>query len=227
MQVAFALNAVVDTSREDKVRIYPMPTLDVPVVIDETRAGDSFTEEINAPYTQINLTKHKYTESQEDAEEIYSEVLDGTIILNFGSPMYGLAISGGTIDASGTNYAIITGTGSQVTLTGYSYNYEQVIAYSVNPENTTTTIPNIKEITNATLVNDSNASSIIARLEEALYNNSILKCSFIMGTEKVGDYVTIVTDEGNKTGQILSLEYELNNDNIYATCELREVTNGN
>ena len=93
--------------------------------------------------------------------------------------------------------------------------------------NTNNTIPNLKEIQNATLVNSSNAASILPRLEEALYNNSTLECRFIMEDEKVGDYISINTDEGTKIGQILSLKYELVRDIIYTVATVREVNNGN
>lgn len=227
MQVCFAINAVVDTSRQDKVRIYPTPTLDTPIVIDDSRAGDSITENINAPATQINLTTHKYINTTEEASELYNDVLNGSLFVAFSGPYYGLTISGGTIIDSGTNYALISGTGSTVLLKGYNYNDITTVVTSVNPLNTNSTIPNLKEIQNATLVNSSNAASILSRLEEALYNNSTLECSFIMEDEKVGDYISINTDEGTKIGQILSLKYELVRDIIYTVATVREVNNGN
>lgn len=203
-----------------------MPQLDEAIVIDETRASDSFSEDINAPATRINLTTHKYINTTEDATELYNDVLNGSLFVSFGDPYYGLTISGGTIIDSGTNYALIAGTGSTVLLKGYNYNDITTVISSDNPLNTTNTIPNVKSIENATLVNSSNAQSILTRLEEALFNNSTISISFIMEDEKVGDYVQISTDEGVKTGQILSLEYELVKDTIYSNAVIREINNG-
>ena len=225
MQVCFAINAIVDTSRQDKVRIYPVPSLDEPIEIGEDRAGDSITENINAPATKINLTTHKYVHTTEEASELYNDVLNGSLFVAFNAPYYGLTISGGTIIDSGTNYALISGTGSTVVLQGYNYNDLLTVVSSNNPLNTNNTIPNVKEITNATLVNSSNAASILSRLEEVLYNNSTLECKFIMEDEKVGDYISIETDEGTKVGQILSLQYELVKGIIYSVATIREVDN--
>lgn len=227
MQVAFALNAVVDTSRQDKVRIYPMPTLNNVIEIGSDRASAAVTEHINAPATRIDLTAHKYINTTEEAVELYNDVLNGSLFVGFGAPMYGLTISGGTIIDSGTNYALISGSGSTVLLKGYNYNDITSVVSSSNPLNTNNTIPNVKTIENATLVNKNNAQSILTRLEDALYNNSTLECKFLMDEEKVGDYIQIVTDEGVKTGQILSLQYELITDTIYTNATIREVNNGN
>lgn len=229
MQVAFAINAVVDTSRTDKVRIYPMPLYNPSnvTIIDEERAGNQVSEKINAPVTRIELTTHKYVYTNEDASELYNDVLNGSLFVNFGAPYYNLSISGGTIIDSGTNYALISGTGGTVVLSGYNYNDEQTVLSVDNPLNTNNTIPNLKSINTATLVNSSNAASILTRLSEALFNNSTLDVKFILGDEKVGDYIQISTDEGDKIGQILKLQYELINNVIYTSATIREVNNGN
>lgn len=228
MQVAFAINAVVDTSRTDKVRIYPMPLYDPNniTIINEERAGNQVSEKINAPVTRVELTTHKYVYTNEDASELYNDVLNGSLFVNFGGPYYNLSISGGTIIDSGTNYALISGTGGTVVLSGYNYNDEQTVLSIDNPLNTNNTIPNLKSINTATLVNSTNAESILNRLSEALFNNSTLDVKFILGDEKVGDYIQISTDEGDKIGQILQLQYDLINNVIYTSATIREVNNG-
>ncbi len=228
MQVAFAINAVVDTSRTDKVRIYPMPLYDPSniTIIDEERAGNQVSEKINAPVTRVELTTHKYVYTNEDASELYNDVLNGSLFINFGGPYYNLSISGGTIIDSGTNYALISGTGGTVVLSGYNYNDEQTVLSIDNPLNTNNTIPNLKSINTATLVNSTNAESILNRLSEALFNNSTLDVKFILGDEQVGDYIQISTDEGDKIGQILQLQYDLINNVIYTSATIREVNNG-
>lgn len=222
MQVAFVLNAIVDTTRDDKVRIYPQPTTYVATSLDETRVGMDITETSETPYTAVQVTEHKYLNGT-DSTEIYNDVLNGTITITFGEPIRNLSISGGTIVESGTNYAIITGTGGTVTLTGYGYVDQATVKAKYNPQNTSNSIPNVFEITSVGIVNSTNSQAILDRLGNALFNNATIDFSFLLNDEKVGDFVTIPTEEGNKTGQILDVDYELNSSTIWAKAKIREV----
>lgn len=226
MQVAFVLGAVVDTSRANVVKIYPQPQITSSDALGITKVGNEVTEKSDAPYTQVSVIEHTYTPNTEQ-EEIYNEVLNGQTTILFDAPYRNLSISGGTIIESGTNYAIISGTGSEVVLTGYGYIDTTIQKTKTNPTNTLTSIPNVFEISEATLVNSANSQAILDRLGQALFNNSTIDFSFLLDEEKVGDFVTIPTDEGDKTGQILSIDYQLKGNKIWANCTMREVSDGN
>lgn len=219
-QVGFAINAVIDTSRGEKVYIYPMPNNEA-IDIDETRANGNITETMEAPFTSIEITEHKYIKNNETTE-IFNEVLNGTVTLTFNEPYANLSITGGTIEASGTNYATITGSGSEVVLTGYGYTDVTTLKTSFNLTNTANTIPNVKSITNATLVNSNNSSVILNRLEKVLYINNKIEVSFILDKERVGDIINISTLEGIKTGRIIAMNFKLIGDTIYAYATIRE-----
>lgn len=222
MQVAFVLGAVVDTSRNDKVMIYPLPQIQTAYDIPENKVGIETTESSEAPYTQIKLFEHSYIR-QAQTSELYKSVLNGDAKVEFGAPASNLSISGGTIVSSGTNFAIIRGTGSEVTLTGYAWDDIQVAKTLDNPLNTATSIPNIYEVNAATLVNVNNSTAILNRLGTALFNNATINFAFLLENEKVGDFVNIETDEGTKTGQILNISYELKGNKIWCNATIREV----
>lgn len=222
MQVAFSLNAVVDTSRNNKILIYPQPQMTISNTLGIDKVGNDTTEKSDAPYTQVSVYEHTYIPKTE-IEEIYNDVLNGDETILFNLPYRNLSISGGTIVASGTNFATIRGTGAEVTLSGYGYEDVAVQKVLNNPTNTSNSIPNVYEIQSATLVNKNNSSNILNRLGVALFNNATIDFGFLLDDEKVGDYVTIPTDEGNKTGQILNITYELKNNKIWCSATMREV----
>ena len=233
MQVAFVLNAIVDTSRSDKIKIYPIPAYNALnlVEIDSDRAGNDSSELTEAPVTKIELTAHKYVVSVGDdginTEEIYNDILNGPITSTFSNAHFNYSITGGTIISSSANHVTFTGTGGTVVVTSNYYDDKPTVYSSYNPLNTANSIPNVKQINNAYLVNASNVSSVMDRLEDAIYNTNTLDVSFILEDEKVGDYVQIETIEGTKTGQLININYDLSGNTIYANCTIREAYDGN
>lgn len=222
MQVAFAINAVVDTSRKDKVYIYAEKTNPTYKLIDETKIGSDFTEQSNPPYTSIELIEHKYIEMP-DESEIYNDTLNGTITITFSEPMHSLRIVNGTINDSGTNYATITGTGSIVELYGANYSDVKNVKKFINPENTTTSIPNIVTFENATLINSDNSTSVANRLKKIMFTNTTFDVEFLATDEVVGDYVELYNEDGNVRGEIISLEYDLISNQLWCKCTVAEV----
>lgn len=108
-------------------------------------------------------------------------------------------------------------------MTGYVWDDIQVEKTLDNPLNTATSIPNIYEISVASLVNANNSTAILNRLGTALFNNATINFAFLLENEKVGDFVNIETDEGTKTGQILNISYELKGNKIWCNATMREV----
>lgn len=219
-QVAFAINAIIDTSREDTIKIIPIADNE-PKIIDETRASGNVTENAVAPFTAIELSEHRYV-ANTDSVELYNDVLNDTITLTFIEPYRNLSITGGTLIESGSNYAIISGTGNNVVLTGYGYTDVVTLKTSYNPTNTTNSIPNVKSITDATLVTSANSNAVMERLESILYNYNTIEVSFLLNDERVGDLVEVTTNEGVKRGRIIALDYQLISNEVYVNATIRE-----
>jgi len=204
VQIAFAIGAVVDTSNYDGVVIYPKQE----VKTGEFASNEVFgglTLEHSDVVTGVRLTVHDYQKSDETAE-IYKGVLDGTAEAIFSEAYHSLSITGGTITASGDNYAFITGTGGEVILTGKKYNHFTSTVIKENPNIVFN--KNIKEVQDATLVNKRNATSVLDRVYEYYQHAENVVGNVLLGNKVIGQVVDIDTDyDGVKTGTIESVSY--------------------
>ncbi|MGL6219470.1 MAG: hypothetical protein ACRC36_15640, partial [Lacrimispora sphenoides] len=204
VQIAFVIGAVVDTSNYDGVVIYPKQENKS----GEFTAGEVFgglTLEHSDVVTGVRLTVHDYQKSEETAE-IYKGVLDGTAEAIFSEAYHSLSITGGTITASGDNYAFITGTGGEVVLTGKKYNHFTSTIIKENPNIIFN--KNIKEVQDATLVNKRNATSVLDRVYEYYQHAENVVGNVLLGNKVIGQVVDIDTDyDGVKTGTIESVSY--------------------
>ena len=208
-QVAFCLNALVNTSLgSGEIVIEPMPT-----TISATIGKDKI---VNIQTTQTNITTKIVvdttilTTKNADTDNIFSETLNGTTSIIFDSPMFDLAITGGTILSSNINYAIIQGTGGVVTLTGKEYQEATKSSSKDNPYTVTTDIEKTENYS-TTLVCD--GEDILDSLNFIEYK---IKSTFKMGTVKVGDLISL----NGQTCRVMQLDYDLTQTNIYCNAEL-------
>jgi hypothetical protein len=204
VQIAFAIGAVVDTSNYDGVVIYPK---------QEAKTGEFTSNEVfggltlehSDVVTGVRLTVHDYQKSNETAE-IYKGTVEGTAQVIFTDAYHSLSITGGTITASGDNYAFITGSGGEVILTGKKYNHYTSTVIKENPNIFFN--KNIKEVPEATLVHKGNASAVLDRVYEYYQHAENVVGDVLLGNKVIGQLVDIDTDyDGVKTGTIESVSY--------------------
>ena len=206
-QIAFATNAIIDTSRSNKIVIKKHPT--VPINIPNSKIiGNSYNNNEFKRTTKYLLNETYYT-SIEDETEIYNAVLTGTITLIFDQPYHNYTITGGSIISTGSNYAIISGNGSNVLLVGKQYE-EHTIQYTKENTNVVST-----DLSNE-ISYDISLKSNIDILAELKFVKSEISCDFKLTDEKVGDLVLI----NDQTARITSLNYNLVNGDIYASCSM-------
>lgn len=118
-QLAFAIGAVVDTSYDRNLYLYPMRTTDIAQIKQEelfTKLSFSHSDVI----TGIKLAVHEYLKGDETME-LFKGYLVGNTKIEFSEPIHSLTIHGGSITEQGDNYARISGTGVQVVLSGKKY----------------------------------------------------------------------------------------------------------
>lgn len=204
VQISFAIGAVVDTSNYDGVVIYPKQENKS----GEFTAGEVFgglTLEHSDVVTGVRLTVHDYQKSNETAE-IYKGTVDGTAQVIFSEAHHSLSITGGTITASGDNYAFINGSGGEVILTGKKYNHFTSTVIKENPNIIFN--KNIKEVPEATLVHKGNATAVLDRVYEYYQHAENVVGNVLLGDKVIGQVVDIDTDyDGVKTGTIESVSY--------------------
>lgn len=207
-EVAFCINALIDTSRSDEIIIEEYPTTSSRT-IGESEIVTIQTTQPNIT-TDIELTTTSLTTTNAEMDDIFSGVVSGTQTIIFDSPKFSLTISGGTILTSNINYAIIQGTGGTVTLQGKSYELVETLETKSNSYVVSTDITKIESY-ETTLKCD--GENIINNLDFIKYK---IKSNFLMSTTKVGDIVTLNGQEA----RILKLNYDISQTNIYSDAEL-------
>lgn len=185
MQVAFACQAVVNTSYSDKVKVYKLSdTVSQTIPLRRIMQGQSFTDDDTV--TSVELVSHKYKPINE-ALDVYSADESGTgnnIIVKFSEPLHDLGILNGIIVESGTNYAIINAE-SGCELGGYKYEHTQKIHRKTNPKVLASETENVKSITNATLVSSNNVDTVLEKCYNWLTRTSSTNLKIIEGKNVV------------------------------------------
>lgn len=180
-QICFAIGAVCSTADSDKVKIYKLND-EITQVIPLTRImqGQSFEE--SERVTSVNLTAYKYIPIEETIEAYKASEggVGDNIFVMFSEPLHDLSITNGEILKntnntlkSSANYAIIKANNTNCILTGKKYDVVTTIYTKNNPIVAASDLENVEEVTGATLVNSSNAETIL----EKFYNYAIKKNS--------------------------------------------------
>ena len=208
-QVAFCVNALVDTSRSTNIIIKPLPTT-VTRTIPQSEIVSIETTEENIT-TKIELeTTSLVTKKRQEADDIFEGKLNGgTTSIIFDSPKFDLSITNGTINSSNLNYAIITGTGTTTTLTGKDYQEAVATSSKTNPYVVTTDVEKL-EAYQTTLTCD---TPVIDNLQFVQYK---IKSKFMMRNTKVGDLVNL----NGQVARVMSLSYDAGQTVIWCNAEL-------
>jgi hypothetical protein len=226
MQVAFAIQAVVDTSNSDVVKVMKLENeTKQTITLDRIMQGQNFDDEETV--TGVEISAHAYTPSEE-VIEVYnaSESGAGTnIFVKFPEPLYSFGITNGTIISSGTNYAIINANDGCV-FRGKKYSHTTEIRTKNNPLVLANDIQKKIAIENATLVSSKNVDNVLNKCYNWLVrtksvNLDIVEGKHIQDGEKIkygeakygkikyGDCQKIVVyDEPINVGDVISAETE-------------------
>ena len=216
-QVAFAIGAVVDTSYDRNLYLYPMRTTDITQIKQEelfTKLSFSHSDVI----TGVKLTVHEYIKSDE-AMELFKGYLVGNTKIEFSEPMHSLNIQGGSITEQGDNYARISGTGVQVVLSGKKYIHN---TFNINKDNDRVTHNrNIAEVKKATLVTKENMQEVLERIYNDCIKNESISCRLVVDNHELGDLVELDTFKGKRQGIITKLDFKFSRNEITAEAVIR------
>ena len=190
-QLAIAIGAIVDCSRDNKIKLYPMPTASS-ATIGYGKKLDGHKLKLRALVTGVEVTAHNYTVTSESQELLNSTLAIGTYVITFDSPMHSLVISGGTIAASNANYAVISVTvAGAVILTGNTYNDSTRVFGSYMPDLPANEKTNVIKVEEATLISNSNAQATADRMYNYYQNRHQDEGPIILGDEEPGIIVTM------------------------------------
>ena len=181
MQVAFAIQAVVDTSNSDVVKVFALEDdINQRIPLERIKQGQNFTDEDIV--TGVEVTMHTY-KAIEEVVEVYDASESGTgtdMFVQFSEPLYSLSITNGEIVSSGANYAIINAQEGCV-LSGKKYEHTTRIRRKNRLDVGATTFEKVVSIENATLVSQKNVDSILNKAFEWLTKTNSTSMKIVEG----------------------------------------------
>lgn len=185
---AFALGAVVDCSRDKKIRAYTALTDTAGTIThDEKFMGHKVT--LKPLVTGASVTAHKYTVGADSSTAFEGTLPAGVNLVTFGSPYSGLSVTGGTLVSSGANYAIVNmSAAGTAKITGKQY-VDSTSVYTVTAaELPANAKPNVVTVdSSATLVHAGNAQEIAQRIYDYNQNRYQDEGDIILGTHRAGE----------------------------------------
>ena len=189
MQVAFAMQAVVDTSNSEVVKVFALEE-DVKQTIPLNRImqGQNFTDEETV--TGVEVAVHSYKPINETVD-VYDANESGTgqnVFVKFSEPLHDLSITNGTITQSHTNYAVINANSGCV-LRGQQYEHTTQTRRKNNPVVLANDVKKIVAIDNATLISRYNIDNVLNRCYNWLINVNSTNLKIVEGKHiQYGDY---------------------------------------
>lgn len=209
-QLAFAICAVVDSSRSDVLKIYRLR--DRPSsYISYSRKYLKETVKLKQIVTGVRVSSFTYSRSIEEKEILNDILAQGEHFIAFNEPMHSIAISGGEILQSNCNYTkiLVNKTGA-ITLSGKTYAKTNYVTPVSMPEVPANAEENILLVENATLVSPSFAQSVANNIIKYCMNRHEYSFKMRLGEEVLTDYAIIQSFNNNKfKGRIQSFEIDL------------------
>lgn len=208
MQVAFAIQAVVDTSNSAVVRVFALDDeIKQTIPLERIMQGQSFADEETV--TGVEIVAHSYKPIT-DTTDIYDASESGTgenIFIKFSQPLHDLSIINGEIVSQGTNYAVVNANDGCV-VTGGKYEHTTNVKRKNNPLVLASDIEKIVSIDNATLVSSNNIDNLIDKCYNWITRNNTTILKIVEGKhvtygDKIkygqGKYGTFKYGEGTDT----------------------------
>ena len=234
MQVAFAIQAVVDTSNSDVVKVFALEE-DVKQTIPLNRImqGQNFADEETV--TGVEVTVHSYKKTTETID-VYDATESGTgnnIFVKFSEPLHHLSIANGTITQSHTNYAIINASAGCI-LQGQQYEHTTQTRRQNNPVVLANELDNIIAVDNATLVSQYNIDNVLNKCYNWLIKTNTTNLKIVEGKHvQYGDYIKYgekkygTVKYGERNPNIVTYDKAVNvGENINAETEYLGVVSG-
>lgn len=197
MQVAFAIQAVVDTSDSDVVKVYAL-TDDIKQTIPRNRIkqGQNFVDDTTVTGVEVWMHSYRKTRTVTTAYDASESGVGEEIFVTFAEPLHSLKIgyldgddygdfveddSAGDILESGVNYAIINAKQSNCVLQGNTYEHITQTRRK-NPDIIgANAIENVITIENATMITADNIQNVLENCFDWLSKTKTVNLEIIEG----------------------------------------------
>ena len=205
-QVLFACGAsVLKDANGDLNFTFNLPTTATTFSLDSAYLGG--VQDDVSPATLIKLTEHTFYASSSVADDVLFDNTNGVVaadyLIKFDKPYHSLVATGLTIERSGANWAIVSGTG---VLTGVPYVHIQRV---LNKSTGIASATNEKTASSCTLISQLNSAQTLDRLVDYYSQTREYTVSLVTDTEKPGDMVEIpdpTDDTKTVTGYIKTMK---------------------
>lgn len=199
-QVAFAIQAVVDTSNSDMVKIFSLGNeIQQTIPLDRILQGQNFPE--GDVVTGVEITAHTYKaiDEESDVYEASESGIGNNIFVVFSEPMHTLSIINGEILESGANYAKINAYSGCI-LSGKKYQHTMSIRTLDNPYVIASEVKKRASIAGATLISENNIDNVLNKCYNYIVNTKevrfkavegkhvTIERAFKYGEKKYGDF---------------------------------------
>lgn len=239
MQVAFAIQAVVDTSNSEVVKVFALEEdIKQTIPLNRIMQGQNFADDETV--TGVEVTVHDYVETTE-LLEVYHAKEDGygeNILVKFSEPLYDIEIARGEIlepidTTKGTNYAIINASATCI-LRGKKYEHTTQTRRKNNPVVLASEVDKIVAVDKATLVSQHNIDNVLEKCYNWLIKTNQTNLKIVEGKHvQYGDYYKYGEHKygtfkyGQKYPNIITYDERVNvGENIKAETEYLGVVSG-
>ena len=236
MQVAFAIQAVVDTSNADVVKVFALEDdVKQTVPLNRIMQGQNFVDEETVTGVEVAVHSYKAINETVDAYDATESGTGQNIFVKFSEPLHDLSITNGEgeIVSRGTNYAVINANENCV-LTGQKYEHATQTRRKNNLVVLAGEIEKVVAVDNATLVSQYNIDKIIDKCYNWLIKTNTTNLKIVEGKHvQYGDYIKYGEKKygtfkyGEKYPNIITYDKRVNvGDNINAETEYLGVVRG-
>ena len=230
-QAVFAIGAVADCSRSEKIKIYRVENAEENNVIEKTNIFQGTkTIEQNELVTGVEIVSHNYRKGTE-LEKVYDGTVDeGQTKIVFNEPVHDITCENAEIVEYNCNYAIINATEeTDIIINGYKYK-DNLQTYLVEVEELNASQKqNTLKIKSAYLVNKTNAKTVAKRVLDYYQKTYKTGFDFLLNDEVVSEDVEIEGDfEQKLVGHITKLDIDLTGGfiaGIELNARVKEATN--
>lgn len=234
MQVAFAIQAVVDTSNSNVVKVFALEDdikQDIP--LDRILQGQNFADDETVTGVDVVVHNYKPIDETVDVYEADESGEGNNIFVTFNEPLHDLSITKGTIVSASTNYAIINANSGCV-LTGQKYEHTTTHVRQNNLVVLASEIEKVLAIENATLVSSKNVGNVLSKCYNWLIKTNATNLKIVEGkhvqyggTVKWGQRKWGMFKWGETTPKNVTYDKPVNvGDNINAETEYLGIVGG-
>lgn len=231
-QAVFAIGAVADCSRSEKIKIYKVENVEENNIIEKTNIFQGTkTIKQNELVTGVEIVSHNYRKGTE-LEKVYDGTVDeGQTKILFDEPVHDITCENVEIVEYNCNYAIVNAAGeTDIIINGYKYK-DNLQTYLVEVEQLNAAQKqNTLKIKSAYLVNKSNARTVAKRVLDYYQKTYKTGFDFLLNDETVSEDVEIEGDfEQKLVGHITKLDIDLTGGFIAGTelnARVKEANNG-